>query len=104
MRVWSDVCPDDAHEDGSTVECFLIVEFAAAVFEFTDGGLAQSAVLDVRKREAPLAGCGIVEKQRKIFEVTLGAFGLYFLQLSAAVPDFADDHGALHFVPGGRAG
>ena len=33
-----------------------------------------------------------------------GAVGFDFFQLGAAVPDFADDYGAFHFCPGGRAG
>src|ERR1700728_186988 len=62
VRIGSDVGPDDAHQDGSAMVRLLIVEFAAAIVEFTDGGLGYRAVLAVRENLAPLMRFGIVEK------------------------------------------
>src|SRR5580700_9489961 len=105
MRIWGDVAPDDADQDGSAVECFLVVKFAAAIFEFADRGwLAEDADFAVGKSEIPLMGLRIVEKESEVLEMAVGAIGFYFFELGAAIPDFTDRHRAVHFRPGGRAG
>ena len=98
-----DVGYDKADEDGSAIECFLGKELAAPILELADRGLAHGAAVAACKIEAPLAGLGIVQTQIQTFEVTSRAIGLELYQIGAAIPNLADDRGALIFDPGSRA-
>ena len=99
-----DVFENIAHQDSATVEWFLIVKFAAVIFEFADGGDADGALRAVRKIQAPLVRLRIVEAQREAFDVAGGAVHFQFHQVGAAIPEFADDGGAFVFDPGGGTG
>ena len=44
----------------NAIECFLVEELPASIFELADRGLAHGTAAAVGKIEAPLAGLGIV--------------------------------------------
>src|SRR5258708_38729141 len=60
VRIRGNVGPDNSNQDGFAIERLLGVKLTAPIFEFTDGGLAQSAVITFRKIHAPLTNLGIV--------------------------------------------
>src|SRR5258708_21772138 len=98
-----DVRYNEPNKDGSAIQCFLVVEFAASILELTDRGLAQGAVVAVGKIEAPLVGLWIVETQVQTFEVPFWAIGLELYQIGAAIPNLSNDGSALKFDPGSGA-
>src|SRR5712691_3522682 len=98
-----DVRYHEPNQDGSAIQCFLVVEFATSSLEFADRGLAQSAVVAVGKIEAPLVGLWIVEAQVQTFEVPLRAIGLEFQQIGGAIPNLSNDGSAVKFNPGSGA-
>src|SRR6266852_5905391 len=98
-----DVRYNEPNKDGSAIQGFLIVKFAASIFELADRGLAQGAVVAVGKIEAPLVGLWIVEAQVQTFEVPLLAIGLELQQIGASIPDLSNDGSSVKFNPGGGA-
>ncbi len=98
-----DVRYNEPNKDGSAIQCFLVVEFAASILELADRGLAQGAVVAVGKIEAPLVGLWIVETQVQTFEVPFWAIGLELYQIGAAIPNLSNDGSALKFDPGSGA-
>jgi len=63
VEVGSDIGPNEANQDGPAVVHFLVIELAAAVFEFSDQGCGQGAIFDVGGRLTPLMGFGVVENR-----------------------------------------
>ena|SRR5216683_4266349 len=102
-RIRRDVRYNEPNKDGSAIQCFLVVEFAASILELADRGLAQSAVVAVGKIEAPLVGLWIVEAQVQTFEVPLLAIGLELQQIGASIPNLSNDGSSVKFNPGGGA-
>src|SRR5579863_3530518 len=89
-----------SNEDGSSVECFLIVKFSASVLEFSDRGLTERPTLHVRKIEAPLVRLRIVQAQRQCLDVPRRPSGIEFHEIGPAVPHLSDDSRAIIFNPG----
>jgi hypothetical protein len=98
--VRGDVGDHKADEDGAAIQRFLIVEFAAAIAELSDSGLAENAAADVGEVKAPLAGLRIVEAQAERFDMAGGTVDLKFDEIGAAIPNFSDDRGAVVLDPG----
>jgi len=101
-RIRRDVRYNEPNKDGSALQCFLVVEFAASILELADRRLAQSAAVGVGKIEAPLVGLWIIEPQVQTFEVPFRAIGLGSIRL-AAIPNPSNDGSAVKFNPGSGA-
>jgi hypothetical protein len=101
-RIRSDVRDNKSNKDGSAIQWFLIVKLTPSIFKFADGGLAQGAAIAIRKIQAPLVGFGIVQAQVQTLEVACWAIGHELHQIAAAIPNFANDAGAIIFDPGRR--
>src|SRR5262249_34305613 len=99
-----DVRDDEANKDGPAIECFLVEELTTAVFEGADRGLAEDAATTVGKIQAPLMRLRVVKAERERFDVAFGSIDLELDKIGAAIPNLADDSGAVVFDPSGGTG
>jgi hypothetical protein len=91
--------PDEPNEDALAVERVLSIELALPIFEFTDLGHDDDAILAVRPVEAPLVRLGVVRAEREALDVTARAIGLELLDLRGAVPQEARHAGSIELDP-----
>src|SRR5689334_12095165 len=79
-RGCGDVGVDDTHQDGGTVQGFLVEEFAAPFFELTDHRRCHTTVLTTCPIQAPLMRLFIVEMQYRAHEVWCRSVDFEFRQ------------------------
>src|SRR5258706_13858912 len=99
-----DIREDEAHEDGSVVQGFLVVELAAAVLEAARHGDAQLALGAVGEGDAPLVRGRVVYADAHAFDVACGPVQLQFADVGLAVPPGPYDRRPVVLDPGVGAG
>jgi len=103
-RVLGNAGPYTSNKDCSSIECLLVEEFAAPVLELADRGDTQRTGFTVSEIQAPLVGLWIIQPQIKTFDVTRRAVGFEFHQISAAIPNLANNGSASISGPNMRTG
>ena len=88
----------------SAIEFLLVEEFATTILEFTNHRFVDHAVAAVRPIQTPLVSFGIVQAQSHALDVARRPADIQLKQTGPAIPDLADDRGAVVLDPLLRAG
>ena len=103
VGIRGDIRPRSSYQDRPAVEAVLGEEFPAPVLELADQGRYHDSTLAAGERLTPLMRVGIVKKQGQPFPVAFWTVSFDFLQLGAAIPDFAYCDSSLELNRVGRA-
>jgi hypothetical protein len=100
---WRNIRNYKPDKDRATIQSFVAVELATAIFELANGRRGHGAIAGACKVETPLMGVGIVEPKAQPFEMSTWPISLEFDKVGTAAPYFLDGRYAHHFDPCGGA-